>query len=163
MTVCSYNCAVQLQSTMKHASWDLVVIDEAHKLRNLYKEKTKIAEGINKAFEGKKKILLTATPIQNSLMDIFSLVSIIDRTILGDEYAFMENYMYSESHHSDLKERLKCVLHRTLHKDVLEYIKYTNREAMTVAFNPTPEEEALYEAVSAYIQDISQGDIIQAP
>lgn len=155
VTICSYNCAVQLQSTMKHTAWDLVVIDEAHKLRNLYKGKTKIAEGINQAFEGKKKLLLTATPIQNSLMDIFSLVSIIDRTILGDEYAFMENYMYSESHHPDLKERLKCVLHRTLRKDVLEYIKYTNREAMTVAFNPTAEEEALYEAVSAYIQDIS--------
>ena len=156
ITICSYNCAVQFKKLMKDRDWDLVVIDEAHKLRNFYKGKTKIAEGINETFLGKKKLLLTATPIQNSLMDIFSLVSIIDPSILGNEYSFMENYLYSELHHEELKRRLQCVLHRTLRRDVLEYIKYTNREAMTVAFNPTKAEDELYTAVSAYIQDISQ-------
>lgn len=156
ITICSYNCAVQFKKLMKDCDWDLVVIDEAHKLRNFYKGKTKIAEGINETFLGKKKLLLTATPIQNSLMDIFSLVSIIDPSILGNEYSFMENYLYSERRHEELKRRLQCVLHRTLRRDVLEYIKYTNREAMTVAFNPTKEEEELYTAVSAYVQDISQ-------
>lgn len=156
ITICSYNCAVQLKIVMKKQDWNLVVIDEAHKLRNFYKGETKIAEGINEAFLGKKKLLLTATPIQNSLMDIFSLVSIIDTSILGNEYSFMENYLYSDRRHNELKNRLKCVLHRTLRKDVLEYIKYTNREAMTVAFNPTPAEEELYKEVSAYIRDISQ-------
>lgn len=156
ITICSYNCVVQLKSSFKHHNWDLVVIDEAHKLRNFYKGSTKIADGINEAFLGKKKLLLTATPIQNSLMDIYSLVTIIDPSILGNEYAFMENYMHSEQHHNELKKRLACVLHRTLRKDVLEYIKYTNREAMTVAFNPTKAEEVLYNEVSAYIQDISK-------
>lgn len=156
ITICSYNCVVQLKSSFKHHNWDLVVIDEAHKLRNFYKGSTKIADGINEAFLGKKKLLLTATPIQNSLMDIYSLVTIIDPSILGNEYAFMENYMHSEQHHNELKKRLACVLHRTLRKDVLEYIKYTNREAMTVAFNPTKAEEELYNEVSAYIQDISK-------
>lgn len=156
ITICSYNCAVQFKKLMKNCDWDLVVIDEAHKLRNFYKGKTKIAEGINETFLGKKKLLLTATPIQNSLMDIFSLVSIIDPSILGNEYSFMENYLYSERRHEELKRRLQCVLHRTLRRDVLEYIKYTNREAMTVAFNPTKAEEELYTAVSAYVQDISQ-------
>ena len=156
ITICSYNYAVQFKTILKHYSWNLVVIDEAHKLRNFYKSKTKIADGINEAFRGKKKLLLTATPIQNTLMDIFSLVTIIDPSILGNEYAFMENYLYSERHHTDLKERLKCVLHRTLRKDVLEYIKYTNREAMTVTFSPTEAEEELYLCVSKYVQDISQ-------
>ncbi len=155
VTICSYNCAVQLKSLLKHYTWSLVVIDEAHKLRNFYKGKTKIAEGINEAFAGKRKLLLTATPIQNNLMDIFSLVSLIDTSILGNEYTFMENYLYSERRHNELKERLKCVLHRTLRKDVLEYIKYTNREAMTVAFNPTKEEEDLYHEISGYIQNTS--------
>lgn len=156
VSICSYNCVLQLKKQMKNKDWHLVVIDEAHKLRNLYKGKTQIAEGIYKTFENRKKLLLTATPIQNSLMDIFSLVSVIDTSILGNQYSFMENYLYSERHHQELKERLKCVLHRTLRKDVLEYIKYTNREAMTVAFNPTPAEETLYYAVSKYIQEVSQ-------
>ena len=156
ITICSYNCVVQLKNLIKHYNWNLVVIDEAHKLRNFYKGKTTIAEGINEAFLDKKKLLLTATPIQNSLMDIFSLVTIIDPNILGNEYSFMENYLSSEQHHLDLKNRLKCVLHRTLRKDVLEYIKYTNREAITVAFNPTIAEEELYNKVSQYVQSISQ-------
>lgn len=154
--VCSYNCATQLKSVFKSVGWDLVVIDEAHKLRNFYKGKTKIASDINDIFLNRKKLLLTATPIQNSLMDIFSLVSIIDPSILGNEYAFTENYLYSEYRHNELKDRLKSVLHRTLRKDVLEYIKYTNREAMTVAFDPTPAEEELYKNVSAYIKDFSK-------
>lgn len=156
IVVCSYNCAVQLKSVFKSVEWDLVVIDEAHKLRNFYKGKTKIASETNEIFLNRKKLLLTATPIQNSLMDIFSLVSIIDPSILGNEYAFMENYLYSERRHNELKDRLKSVLHRTLRKDVLEYIKYTNREAMTVAFDPTPAEEELYKNVSAYVKDFSK-------
>ncbi len=156
IVVCSYNCAVQLKSVFKSVEWDLVVIDEAHKLRNFHKGKTKIASEINEIFLNRKKLLLTATPIQNSLMDIFSLVSIIDPSILGNEYAFMENYLYSEGRHNELKDRLKSVLHRTLRKDVLEYIKYTNREAMTVAFDPTPAEEELYKNVSAYVKDLSK-------
>ncbi len=156
VTICSYNCVVQLKGVMKSCLWDLVVLDEAHKLRNFYKGHIQTADVINKTFYGKKKLLLTATPIQNSLMDIFSLVTMIDPNILGNEYAFMENYLYSERHHMELKERLKCVLHRTLRKDVLEYVKYTNREAITVAFDPTPAEEELYYAVSHYIRDISQ-------
>lgn len=152
ITICSYNCAVQLSGVFSRTEWDLVVIDEAHKLRNFYLGKTKISHSINNTFAGRKKLLLTATPIQNSLMDIFSLVTIIDPNILGNEYSFMENYLYSERHHLDLKERLKEVLHRTLRKDVLEYIKYTNREAMTVVFNPTPAEENLYYDISHYIQ-----------
>lgn len=76
-------------------------------------------------------------------LNIFSLISIIDTSILGNEYSFMENYLYTDTHHQKLKKRLQCVLHRTFRKDVLEYIKYTNREAMTVAFNPTLAEEEL--------------------
>ena len=156
LTICSYHFASQNKVLFKGYAWDLVVIDEAHKLRNLYKGKTKIADGIADAFADRKKLLLTATPIQNTLMDIYSLVSLIDPNIFSNEYVFMENYLYSNKRHSELRKRLECVLHRTLRKDVLEYIKYTNREAMTVAFNPTKAEEELYLEVSNYISKTSK-------
>ena len=156
VTLCSYNCAAKHKNFMKQIDWDLVVLDEAHKLRNLYKGKTKIADGIFEAFKRRKKLLLTATPIQNSLLDIFSLVTLIDPNILSSEYAFAENYLNSDTRLVDLKDRLKHVLHRTLRQDVSEYIKYTNREAVTVSFNPTPAEIELYGGVSEYIQKISR-------
>lgn len=152
VTIVSYNFVVQGTKDFSLYPWDLVVFDEAHKLRNFYKGDNKTANIIYKTFANTKKLLLTATPIQNSLMDIFSLVSLIDANILGNQDSFIETYMYTERKHQELRQRLQSVLHRTLRKDVLEYIRYTNREAMTVAFEPSPEEEELYNRVSLYIK-----------
>jgi SNF2 family DNA or RNA helicase len=149
--ICSYNFAADRKTETNNQNFDLVVIDEAHKLRNLYKGKTYIADGLYGAFKNTKKLLLTATPIQNSLMDIYSLVSFIDPTIFVNEFAFQENYPLIEGWHKDLQKRLTPVLHRTLRRDVLEYIHYTNREALTIAFDPTPEEQELYNLISDYI------------
>ncbi len=149
--ICSYNFASSFKTEIYGQNFDLAVVDEAHKLRNLYKGKTKIADNLREAFYNTKKLLLTATPIQNSLMDIYSLVSFIDENIFGNEYSFMENYLYSGKRHQELKKRLKSVMHRTLRRDVLEYIKYTKREAITVAFDPSSEEIKLYNMISDYI------------
>ena len=160
VTICSYHCAVLIQEKLKKKNWDIVVIDEAHKLRNLYKGGQKIAGGIYEAFSGRKKLLLTATPIQNSLMDIYSLVSVIDQTVFGNPLIFEENYLNTTRRIPELKERLKYILFRTLRKDVLDYVKYTNREAMTVVFSPSAEEENLYKAVMEFIFNISKIAII---
>ena len=155
--ICSYNFAADRKCEMHAAGFDLFVVDEAHKLRNLHKGETFIADGLYEAFVDTKKLLLTATPIQNSLMDIFSLVSFIDPTIFVNKFAFEENYLRTEQRHRDLQQRLKSVLHRTLRRDVLEYIRYTNREALTIAFDPTPEEQDLYAEISDYIHNSNYG------
>ena len=67
---------------MQQTQWDLVVIDEAHRLRNVYKTSSKIASSIKQAVAPFPKVLLTATPLQNSLLELYGLVSIID------EYTF---------------------------------------------------------------------------
>lgn len=156
IVICSYHFAARMKKEMGDVLWDLVVFDEAHKLRNLQNGKTMLAEAMYQTFSGHKKLLLTATPIQNSLLDIYSLVSMIDTSILGNKDSFIQSYINSERKYGELKKRLECVLHRTLRKDVLEYIRYTNREAITIAFNPTKAEEDLYLLVSDYIQDRSQ-------
>lgn len=149
--ICSYNFAAALKDEIKAQNFDLAVIDEAHKLRNLYEGKTVIANSLFNALTDTKKILLTATPLHNSIMDIFSLVSFIDTTIFGNEYAFEDNFLGSERRNKELARRLSTVLHRTLRKDVLEYVKYTERHATTISFTPTREEEELYHLISAYI------------
>src|SRR3546814_5411917 len=52
----------------------------------------------------------------------------------------------------ELRERLASFAKRTLRRDVLEYIKYTERKALTQPFNPTDDEQALYERISAFLQ-----------
>ena len=60
--------------------WDLVVIDEAHRLRNVYKPQNVIANTLKQALSGKHKLLLTATPLQNSLLELYGLVTLSTNT-----------------------------------------------------------------------------------
>ena len=134
--------------------WDLVIIDEAHRLRNVYKPKNKIANAIKSAIQHAPKILLTATPLQNSILELYGLVSFIDEYAFGDLKSFKTQFgkITTEDAFLDLKERLKPVCKRTLRRQVLEYINYTNRIAIVEEYFPFRDEETLYDFVSEYLQ-----------
>lgn len=132
--------------------WDLVVIDEAHKLRNAYRESNRLGQSIRWALEERRKILLTATPLQNSLLELYGLTSIIDDTIFGDLPSFRTQYVGMDGDVSGLRDRLQPFCHRTLRRQVLEYIQYTERRLLTRPFEPTENEQRLYEAVSEFLQ-----------
>jgi len=155
--ICSYQFARAKETYVKMISWDLVVIDEAHRLRNVYKQSNKIAKSIKDSVEAAPKILLTATPLQNSLLELYGLVSIIDDYTFGDLKSFRSQYSKingatDESTFDELKERLKPICKRTLRRQVLEYIQYTNRIALVEEFYPTEEEQRLYDLVTEYLQ-----------
>ncbi len=152
--ICSYQFARKQEAYIKHISWDLVVVDEAHRLRNVYKASNKIANSIKESVSDRPKILLTATPLQNSLLELYGLVSIIDDYTFGDLKSFKSQYLRlnDETIYDDLKERLKPICIRTLRRQVLEYVRYTNRISITQEFYPTVEEQRLYELVSEYLQ-----------
>lgn len=151
VVIMSYQFANRLKDEMHNISWNLVVIDEAHKLRNLYRNDNKMGKNIQYALEGFKKVLLTATPLQNSLMELYGLASLIDDRIFGSVESFRSRYTGSEPPLAELKERMKPFIHRTLRSQVLEYINYTRREAITQPFTPTKEEQELYDRVSAFL------------
>lgn len=138
--------------------WDLVVIDEAHRLRNVYKrDGSKQAKTLKELFSQVQKILLTATPLQNSLLELYGLVSFIDSRLFGSEYAFRTKFMadneWIEALNLDtLKERLSSVAVRSIRRQVQEYIPYTNRISFVEDFTPTNEEIRLYDLVSNYLQ-----------
>lgn len=155
--ICSYQFARTKEAYLKLISWDLAVIDEAHRLRNVYKAGNKIARSIKASLDEAPKILLTATPLQNSLLELYGLVSIIDDYSFGDLKSFKAQYSRVTSTadsdaFTELKERLKPVCKRTLRRQVLEYIRYTNRIALVEEFFPTEEEQRLYDLVSNYLQ-----------
>ena len=153
VVICSFHFARNKESYVQHTPWDLVIIDEAHKLRNVYKPSNKIGKAIKTALNDTPKILLTATPLQNSLLELYGLVSIIDDYTFGDLKSFKQQYSrLDELAFAELKERLKPVCKRTLRRDVLEYIKYTNRNAILQPFDPYADELRLYNMVSDYLQ-----------
>src|SRR5690606_40907352 len=99
-----------------------------------------------------KKLLLTATPLQNSLLELFGLSTVIDTNLFGDKTSFRQQFMRGENDLVGLRYRLKDFVHRTLRKDVLEYVPYTARKAYTCEFFPSEAEQRLYYLVSAYLQ-----------
>lgn len=167
--ICSYHFARNKAAYVKQTPWELAIIDEAHRLRNVYKPSNKIAKEIKESLENVPKILLTATPLQNSLLELYGLVSIIDDHVFGDLKSFKANYarvsQVQGNHENELgpiepkqemflelRNRLKPVCIRTLRRQVLEYIKYTERISHTEEYTPTTEEVELYNAMTDYLQ-----------
>ena len=156
IVIASYDFARRKADLLRLLAWDLVVIDEAHRLRNVYKKNNTVAKELQRALIDAPKLLLTATPLQNSLNELYGLVSFIDPHIFSDIKTFRAQYVrpgaLDDSGFADLKARLAPVCKRTLRRQVLEYVRYTERRAHTQDFTLSPEEENLYQGVSAYLQ-----------
>lgn len=153
IVICSYQFAKTKAPYVRHTQWDLTIIDEAHRLRNVYKPTNKTANAIKLALSERKKILLTATPLQNSILELYGLVSIIDDYVFGDLKSFKTQFSHNleEEDYADLRSRLQPICKRTLRRQVLEYVKYTKRIAILEEFFPTENEQKLYDLVSDYL------------
>ncbi len=156
IAICSYHFAAARASDIAAVPWDLVVIDEAHRLRNVWKPSNKIAQAIAKAIASAPKLLMTATPLQNSLIELYGLASILDPRVFGDIASFRDQFLNANKNEAtrdlSLKERLSGICTRTLRKQVLEYVKFTQRVPLTQDFLPTAGEQELYRLVSDYLQ-----------
>lgn len=151
VVIVSYQFATKLELEMRAIAWDLVVIDEAHKLRNAHRANNRTGQTLRRTFGGRRKLLLTATPLQNSLMELYGLSTLLDEHLFGDEAAFRKQFMSASNSLTALRDRLQTFAKRTLRKQVLEYVRYTERRAVTQPFNPTDDEQALYEAISDFL------------
>lgn len=155
VVICSYNFAARKDAEIRTVPWDLVIMDEAHRLRNVYKKSNVTGKKLKRALDGRKKLLLTATPLQNNLMELYGLASIIDDHAFGDARTFRDMYVTASNvdlRNKNLKDRLQHICHRTLRKQVTEYIRYTNRHAILQEYAPSAEEEELYNGISDYLQ-----------
>lgn len=154
IVICSYQFARNKAADVHATPWDLVVIDEAHRLRNVYKPSNVIANTLKGALAERNKLLLTATPLQNSLLELYGLVSFIDEHTFGDLKSFKEQFGGGAQDRTFqiLKERLKPICHRTLRRQVTAYVPYTKRHAILEEFSPDEAEDRLYNLVTAYLQ-----------
>ncbi len=155
IVVASHPFAAMRSAEVERVPWDLVVIDEAHRLRNAYRRDHRTGQSLRKALRRCPKLLLTATPLQNDLMELLGLACFIDDALLGSEDAFRLQYAtgeLTEEKAADLKARLAPVVVRTLRRQVKEYVKFTARRSLVEDFAPTPREQELYERVSDYLR-----------
>lgn len=153
IVICSYQFASGKAEDVASVDWNLVVVDEAHRLRNVYKPSNQIANTLKTALAGRDKLLLTATPLQNSLLELYGLVSFIDEHAFGDLKSFREQFgnLSQDNAFRILRERLRPLCHRTLRRQVNAYVKFTQRHPLLEEFTPDESEDRLYRLVSDYL------------
>jgi len=155
VVICSYQFAKSKAKDLEEIAWDLVVLDEAHRLRNVYKNSNVMAKALKDALSHvNNKILLTATPLQNSLLELYGLVSMIDDHTFGDLDSFRQQFAQGdkEQQFAQLKQRLAPICKRTLRSQVQPFVSYTARRAMVEDFSPSQEEQQLSKLVADYLR-----------
>jgi len=154
VVIASHPFAATRAGEVERVPWDLAVVDEAHRLRNAWRRDHRTGQALRRALRRCPKLLLTATPLQNDLIELLGLTAFIDDTLLGSEEAFRLQYAgeLTEDRAADLKARLAPVVVRTLRRQVREYVKFTARRSLVEDFAPTLEEQDLYDRVSEYLR-----------
>ena len=128
--------------------WDIVIFDEAHRLRRDYNKITRaylFAEKISRKTEC--LLLLTATPFRGKLEELFYLIHLIDPNILGPYQTFINDYVIGNK--QDLKEKISKVL---LRRRKVEVGGFTKRFAKTVRIELTPIERQFYDEMTDYVK-----------
>jgi SNF2 family DNA or RNA helicase len=131
-------------------TYDLLIVDEAHKLKN---RRTKNWQFVN---EIRKKycLLLTATPLQNQLDELFNLVTLLKPGHLGRESTFQNEYVAGKrlpKNEERLREEIRRVMIRNRRSD--GHVPLTKRHVTTVPITLSPEERALYDGVTQFVRE----------
>ncbi|AVM24589.1 DEAD/DEAH box helicase [Bacillus pumilus] len=132
------------RDTILSIAYDMVIIDEAHKLKNNKTKNYEFVRNLNKKF----CLLLTATPIQNRIGEIFNLVSLLKPGHLGNENQFKDIFAKKDlqlEDHDRLKQLVNKVMIRNRRQDT--GIEWTKRHVKTISIDFSPTEQALYDEI----------------
>ena len=151
VVIVSYNFESRRKSEFAKVPWSFCVFDEAHRLRNVYKNGSKMASNLYELTKGIPKLMLTATPMQNSLFDLYGLIQFIDKRIFYSKAVFSDRYIKNEQY-EDLRHQVNTVLQRTLRKEVSDYIQFPERKEVTVDFELSLPEVELYMKINNYLK-----------
>ena len=130
--------------------YDMLIIDEAHKLKNKKTRNYQFVKEIRKKY----CLLLTATPIQNEMDELYNLITLLKPGHLGHSSAFSANYVEGKrqaKNNEQLRAELKKVMIRNKRSD--GGIQFTNRRVQSVPIELSPEEMALYESVTRFVRE----------
>ncbi|MFS0643992.1 DEAD/DEAH box helicase [Siminovitchia sp. 179-K 8D1 HS] len=148
-----YDCIVSSIDTAKRSphcdiiseqSFDFIIVDEAHKLKNHKTKNYQFVQSLRKKF----CLLLTATPIQNKIEEIFYLVSLLKPGHLGSQNSFLEKYKnknLSKQENEYLKSLVNKVMIRNRRADT--GIEWTKRHVETIPIEFSKEERELYNGI----------------
>lgn len=151
IVVTTYDFAASHEAEAAAIHWDLAVFEEANALSGVYQEDNVQAKSLYRIAGSAFKLLLTGTPIEKNIMDLYGLIWFIDNTVLPDEREFLARYLRRPEHYPELAERVGKYCFRTLRSQAKGYAKVPERVLLTVEYTPSPAEQQVYDLLNAYI------------
>ena len=160
----SHNRIVASINTAKHAthfnhvtgrSWDMVVVDEAHHLKNRRTLNWKLVDAIKKRFI----LMLSATPVQNHLVELFNLLTLLKPGLLKTEAQFKKEYVGSKDGRTPKNsEKLRQLMREVMVRNTRSVVdvKLPKRFASTITVQPTEQEKELYQAINQFLRSSSE-------
>ena len=156
IVITTYDFAADNEEAAKVVNWDLTVFEEANALSPVYREDNKQAKALKRIAGDSFKLLLTGTPIEKNIMDLYGLIWFIDETLLPGEKEFLARYLRRPENYPELSEQVSRYCFRTLRSQAKHYAKVTERVLLTVEYTPGKAERQLYELLYAYINQPGQ-------
>ena len=151
IVITTYDFAADNEEAAKVVNWDLTVFEEANALSPVYQEDNKQAKTLKRIAGNSFKLLLTGTPIEKNIMDLYGLIWFIDETLLPGEKEFLARYLRRPENYPELSEQVSRYCFRTLRSQAKHYAKVTERVLLTVEYTPGKAERRLYDLLYDYI------------
>jgi superfamily II DNA or RNA helicase len=140
---------LKFREELKNSSWDMIIFDEAHRLRRDANSTTILYSAADVLAKNSKSVLLlTATPFRGKLEELYYLIQLVDPNLLGPYQTFYNSFCVPDADLSSLKEKLSSIL---LRRTKNEIGGFTKRHARTICFELYPEERELYENTTRYV------------
>ena len=142
---------------LQEVFWDMVIVDEAHSMKNSKTHKHQLVKNLFK----RHLLLLSATPIQNNLEELYNMIDLLRPGHLGTWKQFEEKYVLGKNSRSinpvfknELQNILSKLIIRTTRKEVRKYIQFSNRIPITNILKPEQKEIQLYDEITDIIRDL---------
>ena len=140
--------------------WDIIIFEEANSLSSVYQDENTFIRGsgskqaklLKEFSKNTFKILLTGTPIEKNIMDLYGLIFFIDDELLPDADTYMKTYLRRPENYPELAAKVSKYCFRTLRSQAKQYAKIPERLHITLEYEASEKEKELYKLLFAYIE-----------
>lgn len=151
IVISTYEFAASHEAEACAIRWDLAVFEEATALSGVYREDNRQARALRHIASEAFKLLLTGTPIEKNILDLYGMIRFIDDSALPEEHEYISRYLRRPENYPELAKRVSPYCFRTLRSQAKSYASMPERVLLTVEFSPSSEEKELYRLLYAYV------------